>query len=158
MLSVFCYGGHAELNCSSVICRGKLILIQCTIQADNRQYLNVLLCSLQAVDMTDMPVSRGAIGRIPSIVITSEFSSLLPSVRPSYRSSRSSITSAGANLPRRDSRGGVQQGAVLLSTAAETPEAAHLDNPRPKHPQCLYHSPSQSYLLALCQGSVFLFL
>ncbi|XDV50202.1 hypothetical protein PO909_019303 [Leuciscus waleckii] len=89
---------------------------------------------LAAGDMTDMPVSRGAIGRIPSIVITSEFSSLLPSVRPSYRSSRSSMTSVGANLPRRDSRGGVQQGAVLLSTAAETPEAAHLDNPRPKHP------------------------
>ncbi|KAK7140106.1 hypothetical protein R3I94_012650 [Phoxinus phoxinus] len=89
---------------------------------------------LAAGDMTDMPVSRGAIGRIPSIVITSEFSSLLPSVRPSYRSSRSSMTSVGANLPRRDSRGGVQQGAVLLSAAAETPEATHLDHPRPKHP------------------------
>ncbi|XP_067276970.1 melanopsin-A isoform X4 [Pseudorasbora parva] len=87
----------------------------------------------KAGDMTDMPVSRGAIGRIPSIVVTSESSSLLPSVRPSYRNSRSSMSSIGANLPRRDSRGGVQQGAVLLSTAAATPEPAHLDNPRPKH-------------------------
>ncbi|XP_077093287.1 melanopsin-A [Siphateles boraxobius] len=92
------------------------------------------LVPLAACDMADIPVSRGAIGRIPSIVITSEFSSLLPSVRASSRSSRSSMTSVGANLPRRDSHGGVQQRAVLLSTAAETPEAAHLDNPCPKHP------------------------
>ncbi|KTG33249.1 hypothetical protein cypCar_00005169 [Cyprinus carpio] len=87
---------------------------------------------LAAGDGTDMPISRGAIGRIPSIVITSESRSLLASVRPSYRSSRSSVSSAGANPTRRDSRGGVQQGAVHLSTAAETPESAHLlDNPRP---------------------------
>uniref|UniRef100_A0A8C2L4P5 Opsin 4a (melanopsin) n=1 Tax=Cyprinus carpio TaxID=7962 RepID=A0A8C2L4P5_CYPCA len=87
---------------------------------------------LAAGDGTDMPISRGAIGRIPSIVITSESRSLLASVRPSYRSSRSSVSSAVANPTRRDSRGGVQQGAVHLSTAAETPESAHLlDNPRP---------------------------
>uniref|UniRef100_A0A672MZL6 Melanopsin-A-like n=1 Tax=Sinocyclocheilus grahami TaxID=75366 RepID=A0A672MZL6_SINGR len=82
-----------------------------------------------AGDGTDMSISRGAIGRIPSIVITSESSPFLPSVRPSYRSSRSSTSRAGANPPRRDSRGGVQQGAVHLSTAAKTPESAHLDNP-----------------------------
>uniref|UniRef100_A0A671TBS6 Melanopsin-A-like n=1 Tax=Sinocyclocheilus anshuiensis TaxID=1608454 RepID=A0A671TBS6_9TELE len=82
-----------------------------------------------AGDGTDMSISRGAIGRIPSIVITSESSSFLPSVRPSYRSSRSSASSAGANPPRRDSRGGVQQGAVHLSTAAKIPESAQLDNP-----------------------------
>uniref|UniRef100_A0A673FXU3 Melanopsin-A n=1 Tax=Sinocyclocheilus rhinocerous TaxID=307959 RepID=A0A673FXU3_9TELE len=87
-----------------------------------------------AGDGTDMPISRGAIGRIPSIVITSESSSFLPSVRPSYRSSRSSVSSAGANPPRRDSRGGVQQGAVHLSSAAETHESAHLlDNPHPQY-------------------------
>ncbi|XP_026134389.1 melanopsin-A-like [Carassius auratus] len=80
---------------------------------------------LAAGDSTDMPISRGAIGRIPSIVITSESRSFLPSVRASYRSSRSSVSSAGANPPRRDSRGGVQQGAVHLSTAAETPVSAH---------------------------------
>jgi len=101
--------------------------------ANKRQNQSVLLCYLQAGDMTDMPVSRGAIGRIPSIFITSEFSSLQPSVRPSYRSGCSSMTSVGANLPRRDSIGVVQQGAVLLSIAAETPEAAHLDHPCPKH-------------------------
>ncbi|KAI2657766.1 Melanopsin-A [Labeo rohita] len=87
----------------------------------------------KASDGTDVPISRGAIGRIPSIVITSESSTFLPSVRPSYRSSRSSMSSAGANPPRRDSPGGVQQGAVHLSTAAETPESAHPDNPRPQH-------------------------
>ncbi|XP_043109178.1 melanopsin-A-like [Puntigrus tetrazona] len=84
---------------------------------------------LAAGDGADAPISRGAIGRIPSIVITSESSSFLPSVRPSYRSSRSS-----AHPPRRDSRGGVQQGAVHLSTAAETPESVRLlDNPRPQY-------------------------
>uniref|UniRef100_A0A9R1SEL3 Opsin 4a (melanopsin) n=2 Tax=Cyprinus carpio TaxID=7962 RepID=A0A9R1SEL3_CYPCA len=81
---------------------------------------------LAAGDGTDMSISRTAIGRIPSIVITSESRSFLSSVRPSHRSSRSSASSAGANPPRRDSRGGVQQGAVHLSTAAETPASAHL--------------------------------
>ncbi|KAK2896655.1 hypothetical protein Q8A67_011143 [Cirrhinus molitorella] len=88
---------------------------------------------LAASDITDVPISRGAIGRIPSIVITSESSTFLPSVRPSYRSSRSSVSSAGANPPRRDSREGVQQGAVHLSTAAETPKSVHPDNPRPQY-------------------------
>ncbi|XP_056326889.1 melanopsin-A [Danio aesculapii] len=86
-----------------------------------------------AGDITDVPISRGAIGRIPSIVITSESSSLLPSVRPTYRISRSNVSAVGTNQARRDSRGGVQQGAAHLSTAAETPESGHIDNHRPQY-------------------------
>ncbi|XP_073690113.1 melanopsin-A [Garra rufa] len=86
-----------------------------------------------AADGTDMPTSRAAIGRIPSIVITSESSTFLSSVRPSYKSSRSGASNAGANPPRRDSRGGVQQGALHLSTAADSPQSAHQNNPGPQY-------------------------
>ncbi|XP_051507619.1 melanopsin-A [Myxocyprinus asiaticus] len=89
---------------------------------------------LAAGDITDVSVSRSTSGRIPSIVITSESSSLLPLVRPSYRSSRSSTSSGsvGANPLRRYSRGGVQQGVEHLSTAPETPELPLLENPCPQ--------------------------
>ncbi|XP_051504908.1 melanopsin-A-like isoform X2 [Myxocyprinus asiaticus] len=88
----------------------------------------------KAGDSTEVSVSRGTIGRIPSIVITSESNSLLPLVRPSCRSSRSSLSSGsvGANPFSRDSRGEVQQGAVHLSTAPETPELPLLENPCPQ--------------------------
>ncbi|XP_051945686.1 melanopsin-A-like [Xyrauchen texanus] len=80
-----------------------------------------------AGDITNVSVSRSTSGRIPSIVITSESSTLLPLVRPSYRNSHSSLSSGsvGANPLRRDSQGGVQQGVVYLSTAPETPEHHH---------------------------------
>ncbi|TRY92449.1 hypothetical protein DNTS_029600 [Danionella cerebrum] len=82
-----------------------------------------------AGDNTDVPISRGAIGRIPSIVITSESSSFLPSSRSSHRSSRSVVSTAGSNAARRDSRVAIQQGAAHLATASDCTEPA-----RPQYP------------------------
>nr|XP_055026967.1 melanopsin-A isoform X1 [Misgurnus anguillicaudatus] len=78
---------------------------------------------LAAGDNAEMTASRGTIGRIPSIVVTSESSSFLSLARPSCRSSHSSVSNGNvvSKFPRRNSSGGVQQGAVHLSTAAGTP-------------------------------------
>uniref|UniRef100_A0A8B9RDM1 Opsin 4a (melanopsin) n=1 Tax=Astyanax mexicanus TaxID=7994 RepID=A0A8B9RDM1_ASTMX len=72
-------------------------------------------------------ISRGMIGRIPSIVITSETSPFLASVRSNCRNalSRNSNGSTGTLSSSRDASGRVQQGAGLHSNAADSPASAH---------------------------------
>ncbi|XP_066534373.1 melanopsin-A [Hoplias malabaricus] len=66
-------------------------------------------------------ISRGMIGRIPSIVITSESSPFLTSVRSNCRNAHSGISSDNAGV----TTGGVQQGAAVHSNTAESPAPAH---------------------------------
>ncbi|XP_030628254.1 melanopsin-A [Chanos chanos] len=72
-----------------------------------------------AGDIVDGAVSRGIIGRIPSIVITSESSPFLPSLRSSCRNARSWLShgNMGVGSVSRDMNGDVQQGSAHLSTA-----------------------------------------
>ncbi|XP_017571373.1 melanopsin-A [Pygocentrus nattereri] len=80
------------------------------------------------IDSTDGGmISRGMIGRIPGIVITSESSPFLTSVRSSFHNARSRISNSnvGTGSSARDATGGVQQGAALHSNAADSPVSAH---------------------------------